>query len=167
MSRKLLAGAVVTAFGLALHLIEPVSTVECARNAPGPAACTLRRTFFHAIPYERTDLASVAALVAEPERMSKADPQAVTCTALSLMNGEGDATPFACLKDADAVARAQRFFADASGERELRLGYSEPLVLGVSGGVTLAGLLTLGWAAAGRRAAETRPRRRPSGTARS
>jgi len=167
MSRKLLAGAVVTAFGLALHLIEPVSTVECARNAPGPAACTLRRTFFHAIPYERTDLASVAALVAEPERMSKADPQAVTCTALSLMDGEGDATPFACLKDADAVGRAQRFFADASSERALRLGYSEPLVVAVSGAFTLAGLLMVLWAAAGPKRSAPPLRRRPSGTARS
>ena len=167
MAKKPVAGAVLIAFGLALHLIEPVSTVECARAAPGPAACRLRRTFFHAIPYEGKDLPAVAALVAEPERMSKTDPQAVTCTALSLMDGEGDATPFACLKDADAVGRAQRFFADASDERVLSLGYSEPLVLAVSGGFTLAGLLTLLWAAAGRKRPAPPRLRPPSDRARS
>lgn len=145
------------AFGLALHLIEPVSRLECARAAPGPAECTIRRTFFHVVPYEAKQLPSVAALVAEPRRAGKVDPQAVTCTALSLMDGEGDATEFACLRDAGAVARAQRFFADGSSEPALHVHYSERLVLAVSGGFTLAGLFTLLWAGAARRRSEAPP----------
>jgi len=151
--------------GLALHLIEPVSTLECARDVPGPAACAIRRTFFHAIPWQATRLSAVAALVAEPERLGKTDPLAVTCTSLSLMDGEGDATRFACVKDAAAVDRAQRFFADSSADRELRVDYSEPLVLAASGFLTLAGLLTLASGLA--RRPPTAPPRRPSGTARS
>lgn len=155
------------AFGLALHLIEPVSRLECAREAPGPAQCTIRRTFFHVLPYQTMKLPSVAALVAEPRRAGKVDPQAVTCTALSLMDGEGDATEFACLRDAEAIGRAQRFFADGSNERALHVHYSERLVLAVSGGFTLAGLLTLLWAGAGRRRSEAPPRPPPSDRARS
>ena len=155
------------AFGLALHLIEPVSKLECAREAPGPAPCTIRRTFFHLLPYQTTKLPSVAALVAEPRRAGKVDPQAVTCTALSLMDGDGDSTEFACLRDAEAVGRAQRFFVDGSNERALHVHYSERLVLAVSGGFTLAGLLALLWAGAGRRRSEAPPRPPPSDTARS
>lgn len=154
--RRRAAGIVLIASGLALHLIEPVSTLECARATPGPAQCTIRRAFFHVVPYQWTRLPAVAALVAEPERLGTADPQAVTCTSLSLMDGEGDATRFACLRDGDAVARAQRYFADGSGERDLRLAYSERLVLAVSGAFTLAGLLAL-----------LLPPRPSSGTARS
>jgi len=167
MRRRLRFGGVLIAFGLALHLIEPVSRLECARAAPGPAACTIRRTFFHVLPYETTTLPSVAALVAEPERQGTVDPMAVTCTSLSLMDGEGDATRFACLRDAEAVGRAQRFFADGSNERALHVHYWERLVLAVSGGFTLAGLLALLWAAAGRRRSEAPPRPPPSDTARS
>ena len=145
------------AFGLALHLIEPVSRLECARETPGPAECAIRRTLFHVLPYQTTKLPSVAALVAEPRRAGKVDPQAVTCTALSLMDGEGDATDFACVRDAGAVARAQRFFADGSNERALHVHNSERLVLAVSGGFTLAGLLALLWAGAGRRRSEAPP----------
>jgi hypothetical protein len=159
MRRRLRIGGVLIAFGLALHLIEPVSRLECAREAPGPAECTIRKTFFHVLPYQTTKLLSVAALVAEPERLGTVDPQAVTCTSLSLMDGQGDATRFACLRDADAVGRAQRFFAEGSNERALRIHYSERLVLAVSGGFTLAGLLALLWAAAGRRRSEGPPPR--------
>lgn len=164
---KPLVGGVLIAFGLALHLIEPVSRLECSRETPGPAECTIRRTFFHVLPYETTKLPSVAALVAEPARLGKVDPQAVTCTSLSLMDGEGDATRFACLEDAEAVGRAQRFFADGSNERALHVHYSERLVLAVSGGFTLAGLLALLWAGAGLRHSPAPPRPRPSDRARS
>ena len=165
---KPLVGGVLIAFGLALHLIEPVSRLECARETPGPAECTVRRTFFHVLPYETTKLPSVAALVAEPERLGKVDPQAVTCTSLSLMDGDGDATRFACLPDAESVARAQRFFADGSNERALRVLYSERLVVAVSGGVTLAGLMMLLWEGAVRRRPHSPPRRPlPSDRARS
>jgi hypothetical protein len=164
---KPLVGGVLIASGLALHLIEPVSRLACARDAPGPAQCTIRRTFFHVLPYEITTMPSVAALVAEPRRLGKVDPQAVTCTALSLMDGAGDATDFACLRDAEAVARAQAFFADGSTERALHVHYSERLVLAVSGGFTLAGLLTLLWAATGRRRSPAPLRPLPSDTARS
>ena len=164
---KPLVGGVLIAFGLALHLIEPVSRLECARAAPGPAECTIRRTFFHVLPYQSTTLPSVAALVAEPRRLGKVDPAAVTCTALALMDGAGDETEFSCLRDAEAVGRAQRFFADGSSERALHVHYSEPLVLAVSGGFTLAGLFTLLWAGAGRRRSPALPRPRPSDTARS
>jgi hypothetical protein len=146
------------ACGLALHAIEPVSKLECARGAPGPAECTVRRTFFHVLPYGTTKLPRVAALVAEPERLGKVDPQAVTCTSLSLMDGEGDAMRFACLRDAEAVGRAQRFFADGANERTLHLHHSEPLVLAVSGGITLAGLLVALLGVAGRRRADSPPR---------
>jgi hypothetical protein len=167
MSKPLVVGGVLIAFGLALHLIEPVSRLECAREAPGPAACTIQRTFFHVLPYETTTLPSVAALVAEPRRLGKVDPEAVTCTALSLMDDAGDATEFSCLRDAEAVGRAQRFFADGSSERALHVHYSERLVLAVSGGFTLAGLVTLLWAAAGRREPPPPPRPPPSDRARS
>jgi len=150
MSRPV-AGVVLIAAGVALHFIEPVSTLQCARTVAGPAPCTIRRTFFHFVPYQATRLPAVAALVAEPERLGRADPQAVTCTALSLMDGEGDATRFACVTDADAVSRAQRFFADGSADRDLRIGYSERLVVAVSSAFTLAGLIALLWAAADRR----------------
>lgn len=155
------------AFGLALHLIEPVSRLECVREAPGPAECTVRRTFFHVLPYQITKLPAVAALVAEPRRLGKVDPQAVTCTAVSLMDGAGDATEFACLRDAEAVGRAQRFFADGSTERALHLHYWERLVLAVSGGFTLAGLLVLLWAGAGSRRSPAPPRPPTSDRARS
>jgi hypothetical protein len=158
---KPLVGGVLIACGLALHLIEPVSRLECAREAPGPAACTIRRTFFHVLPYESETLPSVAALVAEPRRLGKTDPQAVTCTAVALMDSAGDATDFACLRDADAVARAQRFFADGATERALHVHYQERLVLAVSGAVMLAGVLTLLWAAA-RRRSPAAPRRPPT-----
>ena len=167
MRRRLRIGGVLIVFGLALHLIEPVSRLECAREAPGPAQCTIRRTFFHVLPYETTKLPSVAALVAEPRHAGKVDPQAVTCTALSLMDGDGDATEFACLRDAEPVGRAQRFFADGSNERALHVHYSERLVLAVSGGFTLAGLSTLLWAAAARPRSEAPPRPPPSDKARS
>jgi hypothetical protein len=85
----------------------------------------------------------VAALVAEPRRLGKVDPEAVTCTALALMDGAGDETDFSCLRDAEAVGRAQRFFADGSSERALHVHYSERLVLAVSGGFMLAGILVL------------------------
>ena len=148
---KPLVGGVLIACGLALHLIEPVSRLECAREVPGPAACTIRRTFFHVLPYQAETLPSVAALVAEPRRLGKTDLQAVTCTAVALMDGDGDATDFACLRDTDAVARAQRFFADGATGRALHVHYQERLVLAVSGAFTLAGVLTLLWAAARRR----------------
>lgn len=164
---KPLVGGVLIAFGLALHLIEPVSRLECARESPGPAQCTVRRTFFHILPYETTTLPSVAALVAEPRRLGKVDPQAVTCTALSLMDGAGDVTEFACLRDAEAVGRAQRFFADGSSERALHVDYWERLVLAASGGFTLAGALMLLWAAGVRRPSPAPPRPRPSDRARS
>ena len=167
MSKPLVAGGVLIAFGLALHLIEPVSRLECARQAPGPAECTIRRTFFHVVPYETTTLPAVAALVAEPRRLGKVDPEAVTCTALALMDGAGDETDFACLRDADAVASAQRFFADGSSERALHLHYSERLVLVASGGFMLAGLLVLLGAGARRRRSAAPPRPRPSDRARS
>jgi hypothetical protein len=167
MSKPIVAGAVLIAGGLALHLIEPVSRLECARGAPGPAQCTIRRTFFHVLPYESTTLPAVAALVAEPRRLGKVDPQAVTCTALSLMDGAGDETEFACLRDTGAVARAQRFFLDGSTERALHLHYSERLVLAVSGGFMLTGLLVLLWGVAGRRRSPAPPHPRPSDRARS
>jgi hypothetical protein len=167
MSKPLVVGGVLIAFGLALHLIEPVSRLECARQAPGPAACIIRRTFFHVLPYETTALPTVAALVVEPRRLGKADPEAVTCTALALMDGAGDETEFSCLRDADAVARAQRFFAEGSSERALHVHYSERLVLGVSGAFTLAGLLVPLGAAARRRKPPAPPRPRPSDRARS
>lgn len=168
MRRRLRLGGVLIAFGLALHLIEPVSRLECARAAPGPAACTIRRTFFHVLPYETTKLPSVAALVAEPERQGTVDPMAVTCTSLSLMDGDGDATRFACLRNAEAVGRAQRFFAEGSGERDLHVHYAERLVLAVSSAFTLTGLSVLLWAAAGpRRLAPPPPPPPSSGTARS
>jgi hypothetical protein len=167
MSKPLVVGGVLIAFGLALHLIEPVARLECTREAPGSAACTIRRTLFHVLPYETTTLPSVAALVAEPRRLGKVDPEAVTCTALSLMDGAGDETEFACLRDAEAVARAQRYFADGSNERALHVHYSERLVLAVSGGFTLAGLVMLLWGAAGRREPAAPPRPRPSDRARS
>ena len=147
MSRPVVAGLVLIAAGVALHFIEPVSTLECARAVPGPAQCTIRRSLFHVVPYQSTRLPAVAALVAEPERLGKADPQALTCTSLSLMDGDGEATRFACLPDAGAVARAQDFFAFDAAERELRLVYSEGLVLAVSGAFMLAGVLVLLWAA--------------------
>lgn len=167
MRRKLRFGGVLIAFGLALHLIEPVSRLECARAAPGPAECSIRRTFFHVVPFETTRLPSVTTLVAEPRRAGKVDPQAVTCTALELMDGDGDATEFACVRDAGAVARAQRFFADGSDERALHVHYSERLVLAVSGAFALAGLVTLLWAATGRRRSPAPLRPLPSDTARS
>jgi hypothetical protein len=167
MRRRLRFGGVLIAFGLALHLLEPVSRLECARETPGPARCTIRRTLFHVLPFQATTLPSVTTLVAEPRRAGQVDPQAVTCTALSLMDGKGDETEFACLRDADAVARAQRFFADGSNERALHVHYSERLVLAVSGGFTLAGVVTLLWAAAGRRQPAALPHPPPSDRARS
>ena len=167
MRRWLRFGGVLIAFGLALHWIEPVSRLECARETPGPAECTIRRTFFDVLPYQTTKLPAVAALVAEPRRLGKVDPQAVTCTAVSLMDGAGDETEFACLRDAEAVARAQRFFADGSVERALHLLYWERLVVAVSGGFTLAGVLVLLWAGAGRRRSPAPPRHPTSDTARS
>ena len=164
MNPRLVAGAVLVAGGVALHLIEPVSSLVCAREAPGPARCAIRRSFFGVVPWQVKDLPAIAALVAEPERQSAADPMAVTCTSLSLMDGDGDATRFACVKDGEAVARAQRFFADASTERELRVSYSERIVLAASGGFILAGALAL-LAAARRRPPP--PRRGPSDRARS
>ena len=164
---KTLVGGVLVAFGLALHLLEPVSRLECVRETPGPAECTVRRTLFHVLPYETTKMPAVAALVAEPRRLGKVDPQAVSCTALSLMDGAGDETDFACLRDADAVARAQSFFADGSTERALHVHYSERLVVVVSGGFTLAGLLARLLAGAGHRRSPALPRPRPSDRARS
>jgi hypothetical protein len=164
---KPLAGGVLIACGLALHLIEPVSILECSRPGPGPAACTIRRTFFHVLPYATTQVPGAAALVVEPERLGRADPQAVTCTSLSLMDDQGDATPFACLKDTEALGRVQRFFDHGSGESALRVACFEPLVLAVSGAVTLAGLLLLSWAAVGRRRSAAPLPRPPSGRARS
>jgi hypothetical protein len=164
---KPLAGGVIIACGLALHLIEPVSTLECSRGAPGPAACTIRRTFFHVLPYATTQVPAAAALIVEPERLGRTDPQAVTCTSLSLMDGQGDATPFACIHDTEALGRVQRFFADGSGEAALGVAYAEPLVLAVSGAVTLAGLLLLLWAVAGRRPPASPLPRPSSGRARS
>lgn len=155
------AGGVLVTAGVALHFLEPVSALECARAAPGPAACTIRRSLFHVVPYQSARLPAVAALIAEPERLGKVDPQAVTCTSLSLMDGDGDATRFVCLPDAESVARAQRFFADGSTERGLRLSYSEPLVLAVSGAFTLAGLVALLWGAAFRRRSD-RAARQPT-----
>ncbi len=84
----------------------------------------------------------------------------MTCTALSLMDGEGDETEFACLRDAGAVARAQRFFADGSNERALHVHYSERLVLAVSGGFTLAGILVLAMAVVRRAPGTQSPARR-------
>lgn len=150
MAKPLIVGGVLMASGLALHLIEPVSRLECARERPGPAQCAIRRTFFHVLPFEATKLPGTAALVAEPRRAGRVDPNAVTCTALSLMDGDGDETEFACVRDAAAVARAQRFFADGSADRELHVHYSERLVVGVSAAFTAAGLLVLLWAAARR-----------------
>lgn len=167
MQRRLRIGLVLIVFGLALHLMEPVSRLDCAREAPGPAACRLRRTFFHVLPVGTTALPAVAALVAEPRRLGTADPQAVTCTALSLMDGAGDETEFACLRDSEAVGRAQRFFAEGSRERALHVHYSERLVLAVSGGFTLAGALVILWAAARRRHPAAPPRPPSSGRERS
>ena len=167
MRRKLRAGVVLLAFGLAIHLIEPVSRLECARERPGPAQCAIRRTLFHVLPYQTTRLPAVAALVAEPRRAGKVDPQAVTCTALELMDGEGDATEFACVRDPAAVARAQRFFADGSPDPALHVHYSERLVLAVSGGFMLAGVLVLLWAVARRPPPAPLPHPPSSGRARS
>jgi hypothetical protein len=167
VTSRLIAGAVLLAGGLALHLIEPVSVLECTRDVPGTARCTIRRSFFGVLPYRTTDLPAIAALVAEPERLSRTDPLAVTCTSLSVMDGDGDATRFACVKDGEAVARARSFFADASAERALRVSYSETIVLAASGIFILAGVLALLAAAARRRRPPSPPRRGPSDRARS
>ncbi len=140
--KRLVAGAALVGCGLLLHLIEPVSALDCRRDAPGPAACTISRSFYGAIPWERTGIAA-AAVAADDERLGRADPEAVTCTGVTLLDTQGDSAPFACLRDAAAVARARAYFAVGSADRELRLRHSEGLVLAVSGAFTIAGALLL------------------------
>ena len=156
--KKLVGGAALVGCGLLLHLIEPVSTLECRRDAPGPAACSIARSFYGAIPWERAGIAA-AAVAADDERLGRADPEAVTCTALTLLDAQGDSEPFACLRDAAAVARARAYFAPGSADRELRLRHSEGLVLAVSGAFTIAGalLLTTTLFRRSRRASAARP----------
>jgi hypothetical protein len=138
--RRVLAGGVLVGCGLALHLVEPVSALECRRDVPGPARCTIAQSFFGIVPYGRASV-QAAALVVEARRLGRVDPEAVSCTALSLMDGAGETTDYACVKDAAAVAAAQRFFAEGSTERALDVRQSETLVLAVSGALVLAGLL--------------------------
>ena len=138
-----LAGAALMGAGLLLHLIEPVSEMECRRRGAGPAECLIRRGFFGVLPYERAEIPSAATLTADDARLGRADPDAVTCTSLAVLDAQGDATPFACVKDAAAVDRARRFFAAGSADPELRIRHSERLVLGISGAFVTAGVLAL------------------------
>ena len=140
--RTLAAGAALVGCGLLLHLIEPVATLECRRAAPGPAQCRIARGFYGIVPFSATDVGSAAALAAEEARLGRADPDAVTCTSLTLLDAVGDATPFACVRDARAVDRARAFFAAGSPERELRVRHSERAVVAASAAFTLAGLAT-------------------------
>jgi hypothetical protein len=144
--RRLAAGAFLIGAGLLLHLIEPVSRLDCGRGAPGPAQCVIARSWFGVLPYAREEV-QAAALVAEPRRASRVRPEAVTCTALALMDGAGDATEFACLRDEAALSRARAFFADGSADRTLDVRYSETLVVVVAGAFVAAGMLVLGAAA--------------------
>ena len=144
--RMLAAGVALVGCGLLLPLIEPVAVLDCRRAAPGPAECRIARGFYGLVPFAAGDVAGAAALAAEEARLGRADPDAVTCTSLALLDGEGDATPFACVRDARAVARARAFFAAGSADRELRVRHSERAVVAVSSAFTLAGL---GVAAAG------------------
>ena len=139
--RWLAAGAALVVCGLLLHLIEPVATLECRRAVPGPAQCRISRGFFGLVAYERTEMPAAAALAAEDARLGRADPDAVTCTALSVMNAEGDEAEFACVRDARAVARARSFFASGSSDRELRLRHFERAVVAVSAAFAIAGIL--------------------------
>ena len=156
--RTILAGAAVAGCGLALHLVEPVSRLACARATPGPAECTIARSFYGFVPYERTTV-QAAALVAEPRRLGRVDPEAVSCTSLALMDGAGETTEFACVKNADAVARAQRFFADGSGERELGIRHGENLVTWISGVLVAGGILLGAFGARRRRTGKIADRR--------
>jgi hypothetical protein len=155
--RMLAAGAALVACGMLLHLIEPVATLECRRAAPGPAQCRIARGFYGLVPFAVADVPQAAALAAEEARLGRADPDAVTCTSLALLDGEGDATPFACVRDPRAAARARAFFAAGSPERELRVRHAERAVVAVSAAFALAGLAV---AAAG--AAQAIRRRRSS-----
>src|SRR5688572_30062674 len=141
--KLLLAGMALAGCGLLLHLIEPVSTLECRRAAAGPPFCAITRGFFGAVAYERQEVNAAAALAAEDARLGRADPDAVTCTALSVLDGEGDATPFACVRDAAEVDRARRFFAAGSAEGALRIRHSQPVVVAVSAAFAAAGLVAL------------------------
>ena len=160
--RWLMVGAGLVGAGLLLHLLEPVSVLQCRRDAPGPAACRISRSFYGVVPYERTEIAGAAALAADDERLGRADPQAVSCTALAVLDGQGDSTAFACLRDAEEVDRARRFFAPRSTDRELRIRHAERLVLATSGAFTIAGVLVLAAAAlrarsTGARGSRSRP----------
>ena len=138
--RTAAAGVALVGCGLLLHLVEPVATLGCRRAAPGPAECRIARGFYGLVPFAAADVPQAAALAAEQARLGRADPDAVTCTALALLDAEGDATPFACVRDARAVARARAFFAAGSADRELRVRHSERAVVAVSAAFTLAGL---------------------------
>lgn len=139
--KLLLAGAALVGCGLLLHLIEPVSTLDCRRGAAGAPACAITRALFGAVVIEREDVPAVSALAAEDARLGRADPDAVTCTALAVLDAEGDATPFACVRDAAAVDRARRFFALGSAEGALHLRHSEGLVVAVSAVFAAAGVV--------------------------
>jgi hypothetical protein len=117
-----------------------VAVLECRRASPGPAACRIARGFYGLVPFAREDVAGAAALAAEEARLGRADPDAVTCTALAVLDGEGDATPFACVRDSRAVDRARAFFAAGSPQRELRVRHSERAVTLTSAAFALAGL---------------------------
>jgi hypothetical protein len=147
MTRRLMAGAGLVGGGLLLHLLEPVSTLECRRRAPGPADCRIERSFYGAVPYERTRIPAAGALATDDERLGRADPEAVSCTALAVLDGAGDTFAFACMRDAAGIERARRYFAPGSPDHELRLRHSERLVLAVSGAFVAAGvvLALTGW----------------------
>ena len=140
--KLLLAGAALIGGGLLFHLIEPVSTLDCRRAGDAAPACAITRGLFGA-DYARADVPAVAALAAEDARLGRADPAAVTCSSLALLDAEGDATPFACVRDAEAVERARRFFAAGSAEDALRVRHSEPVVVAVSAAFAVAGVVAL------------------------
>ena len=138
--RMLAGGAALVGCGLLLHLVEPVATLECRRAVPGPAECRIARGFFGLVALARDDVAGAAALAAEEARLGRADPDAVTCTSLTLLDAEGDATPFACVADRAAVARARSFFAPGSTGGELRVRHSEPVVVAAGAALVAAGV---------------------------
>jgi len=141
--KLLLAGAALVACGLVMHLTEPVSTLDCRRAAGAPPACTVTRGLFGAVAFARQDVPAAAALAAEDARLGRANPDAVTCTELAVLDAEGDATPFACVGDRAAVDRARRFFAAGSAEGALHLRHSEPVVVAASAALAAAGVMTL------------------------
>jgi hypothetical protein len=138
--KLLLGGAVLLGCGLLMHLVEPVATLDCRRAPGAPPACTVTRRLFGAVTIERQDVPAAAALATEDARLGRADPDAVTCTHLAVLDPEGDATPFACVGDPAAVERARGFFAAGATERGLHLRHSEGLVVAASAALAAAGV---------------------------